>query len=161
MLAITIDGYQSMFQWAPRCKIAAGGVDVCNGDNEEAMGITHCVWLRKKNKGAEWIEHEDGTVKNAGEIATACAIQKEGDGALVEAIQHNATVFSEKRGIDQAILQLHSTPIFAEYAQSQVDSSTVADFYKEFEDVSTKYAEETSDHQDDDGKANIRLKAKF
>jgi hypothetical protein len=144
----------------PDVKIATGGVDVCNGDNERQWASRIAFGYEKKNKEGKVVEHEDGTVKNAGEIATACAIQKEGEGALVEAIKHNATVFSEKLdGIDPGNITVTFDTDFAEYAQSQVDSS-VADFYKEFEDVSTKYAEETSDHQDDDGKANIRLKAK-
>jgi hypothetical protein len=129
----------------PEITPASGGVDMCRGTNEIDWANRIAYGFKDKEKPEN---NEDGTLKNAGEIAAACAIQAEGRGALDQAIIYQAGIFSEKlEGISPDNITVKFQGDFDEVAINGVDS-TVADFYRDFNEVAEKYGEETDAHDE-------------
>jgi hypothetical protein len=124
---------------------ANGGIDLCRGTNEIDWA-ERIAFGFKDNKNPENIE--DGTLKNAAEIAAACAVQAEGRGALDQAIIYQAAIFSEKLDdLSPENITVKFQADFDEVASNGVNSS-VAGFYREFNEVAEKYGQETDEHDD-------------
>lgn len=110
----------------------SGSVDVCTNRNEE--------------KWAEKIAIE--TAKNAGGVGVACAVAKEGEEALEEAVRYNARMFSEQlAGINPENIEVEYAGDYEGYSQAAVNGA-VAELYSDFDEIAQEYTSETGDHKD-------------
>lgn len=130
-------------QGLPDISIATGSVDICNGDNEEQ-------WAKRISFGytdkKDPTKNEDGVIQNAGEIATACVIAREGRPAFDAAIKKQASAFSKDlKGIDPKNITVKYQSDFDKLTKAELDKK-IAEFYKEFYTVADLYYAETDDH---------------
>jgi len=111
--------------------MASGGVDACKGDNE-------VKWAKRISSS---------TIKDAGNVAVACAMKQEGEDALSEAIVYNAQLFSPdlKELKPEDIKVIYEGDTFSRAADAMHDKAT-ADLFSNFGKLADEYYGETDDH---------------
>lgn len=136
--------------------VAVGGVDVCAIDSKG-------IYDKKGNERPDAdLDELDWATKiaiintgNAADLSFACAIQKVGEPALVDAVKKNASLFSPKiADMDPEDIEVVYKGDYTKYADGEVDKA-VAEFYTDFEDISDRYMEVTGDHTNPDLEASL------